>query len=408
MKCGTGANPAAVRAAWGRDLGLTPVSFYRALVIILALWVLHGFLEAMLAAGVTAIASWPLYARFADRMPARMRRGATPLIFTCLMVVLVLAPMAFAVGALLGEAHTLLQEFVTADQRGIAPPPWLADVPLIGPWMQAQWELEAARTGRLTLGMQQADPALLLGWAQSLGEFTARQAIIIVFAILLLFYLYQQGDALAEGARRMLRQRLGPGVEHYINLGTRALRASVNSMLLVGLFDGLAIALALSMAGVPRAVVWAAITGAVALVPLLGYVAVAALALQLTITGATTTAVVSLLLGSFILLVGDKLVRPLVARAGVRLPFVWVLIGCLGGFEVLGLTGLVLGPVVLALSRELWEQRVREAASADAADTTEAAAPAALLRAAAAPREANPPPDPAATPPTSTSIGSSP
>jgi predicted PurR-regulated permease PerM len=404
----TGAHPAAAHASWSREFGLTPASFYRALIIVLALWVLHGFLEAMLAAGVTAIASWSLYVRFADRMPARMRRGATPLIFTCLMVVLVLAPMAFAVGALLSEAHTLLQEFVTADQRGIVPPPWLADVPLIGPWMLARWELEAARTGRLTLWMQQADPALLLGWAQSLGEFTARQAIIIVFAILLLFYLYQQGDTLAEGARRMLRQRLGPGVEHYINLGTRALRASVNSMLLVGLFDGLALAFALTLAGVPRAVVWAAITGALALVPLLGYVAVAALALQLTITGSTTTAVVSLLLGSFVLLVGDKVVRPLVARAGVRLPFVWVLIGCLGGFEVLGLTGLVLGPVVLALSRELWEQRVREAVSADAAGVTEAAAPAALLRAAAALREASAPRTPAATPTTSTSTGSSP
>jgi hypothetical protein len=34
--------------------------------------------------------------------------------------------------------------------------------------------------------------------------------------------------------------------------------------------------------------------------------------------------------------------------------------GCLGGFEVLGLVGLVMGPVVLTLARELWEQRVRD------------------------------------------------
>ena len=61
---------------------------------------------------------------------------------------------------------------------------------------------------------------------------------------------------------------------------------------------------------------------------------------------------------------GDKLVRPMVARGGMRLPFVWVLMGCIGGLGVLGLAGLVIGPVVLSLGWELWEQRVRELAGA--------------------------------------------
>ena len=40
--------------------------------------------------------------------------------------------------------------------------------------------------------------------------------------------------------------------------------------------------------------------------------------------------------------------------------------GCLGGFEVLGLAGLVIGPVVLTLTRELWAQRLRELALPEA------------------------------------------
>ena len=99
-----GPSPADAHAPWALDFRLTPGSFYRALIIVLAVWVLHSFLEAMLAACVTAVASWPLYTRFATRMPVRLRRTATPLIFTCLMIVFVLAPMVFAFGALLGEA----------------------------------------------------------------------------------------------------------------------------------------------------------------------------------------------------------------------------------------------------------------------------------------------------------------
>src|SRR4029434_8117946 len=133
-------------------------------------------------------------------------------------------------------------------------------------------------------------------------------------------------------------------------------------MLILALFDGCATGLVYAIAGVTHAAVWAAITGLLALVPFLGYVAVTALALQLAVTGAATPAIVSFGLGCVVLFCGDKIVRPLVAGEGTHLRFVWFLMACLGGFEVLGLVGLVIGPVVVTLSRELWEQRARDLA----------------------------------------------
>ena len=212
---------------------------------------------------------------------------------------------------------------------------------------------------------QRTDAAALLGWAQSLGQFMVRHAFIILFTILLLFFLYQQGESLAEGFRRVLRRRIGEHADSYVDLATRAVRASVNSMLVVALFDGFASGVAYAIAGVPHAAVWAAITGLLALVPFLGYAAVGALTLQLAMTVTGTPPVLALGLGCFILFCGDKVVRPVVARHGVRLRFVWILMGCLGGFEALGLIGLVIGPVVLTLARELWEQRVRDLSVAD-------------------------------------------
>jgi len=363
-----GQHRAETRAPWAMAITLTPGWFYRALIVMLSLWILHSFFQALLAACVAAVASWPLYTRFANRMPVRLRRTATPLIFTCLMIVFVLAPMVLAFGALIGETHTLILEIAAADQRGIALPLWLENAPLVGPWVTAHWQSELAHPGTLLLWAQRTDPAVMVGWAQALAQFTAHHAIVIGFAILLLFFFYQEGAMLAQGCRRVLRQRLGAGVDRYIGLGTRAVRASVNSMLVVGLFDGLATAATFTLAGVPQAAVWAAITGSLALVPFLGYVAVIAVALHLVIQGATAAAFTALVLGCAILLAGDKVVRPAVARGGVGLPFVWVLMGCLGGFEVLGLVGLVVGPVVLTLARELWAQRVRDVAVTGATD----------------------------------------
>lgn len=341
----------------------SPGWLYGALIVILSVWVLHSFLQAVLAACVTATASWPLYKRFANRVSRRTGRSATALMFTLVMTVFVLAPLMFAVGALVTEAQGLLMEIAAADKRGIAVPQWLENVPQVGHWAAARWRSEIAYPGALTVWMQRADTTALLGWAQSLGQFMARHAFIIGFTILLLFFLYQEGESLATGFRRLLRHHIGGRADGYLDLVTGAVRASVNSMLVVSLFDGFATGVAYALNGVPHAAVWAAITGLLALVPFLGYVAVVALTFQLALTDAATPPLLSFGLGCLALFCGDKIVRPAVARGGVRLRFAWVLMGCLGGFEALGLIGLVVGPVVLTLTRELWEQRVRDLAA---------------------------------------------
>jgi predicted PurR-regulated permease PerM len=335
------------------NVKLTAGACYAALILLMAAWVLHGFVEALLASCVIAVASWPLYRAFAARMPRRMARATISAMFVALMAVFVLSPLMFAFAALVTEAHAMLLAIAAADQKGIAAPPWLAHMPLAGPWLLARWANGLARPDALSLWVEQADASALVSWAQSLGQFTLRHLFIVVFTLLLLFFLYQQGESLSRALRAALRQRLGERAERYLDVARHAVQASVNSMLLVGLFDGCAAWLAYVLAGVPHAPLWGAITGALGLVPFLGYVAVAALTLQLAMAGATAAAAASFVLGSLVLFLGDKLVRPAMARNGTRLPYVWILMGCLGGFEVLGLVGLVVGPVALTLSREL-------------------------------------------------------
>jgi predicted PurR-regulated permease PerM len=319
-------------------------------------------LQSLLAATVVAVASWPLYTRFTARLPRSLRGATGAALFTVLLAVLVLGPMLFAAWALLSEAQAVLRELVAADGRGIAAPSWLQDVPLVGEWATARWQTGLAHPGALRVWAQHSDPGAFVGWAQSLGHFAARHALIIAFTLLVLYFAYCEGDAFVRDLRRVLRHSVGESAERYLDVVTRTARAAVTSMLVVGLFDGILAGGSFAIAGVPRAAVWGAIIGALAAVPFLGYAAVGALALRLAMHGHAGLSLFCLGVGSFILLCGDKIVRPAVASEGLH--FVWVLMGCLGGFEVLGLVGLAIGPVVLALARELWTQRVRSASRA--------------------------------------------
>jgi predicted PurR-regulated permease PerM len=326
-------------------------------------WILHGFLEALMAAGVTAVASWPLYARFRARLPKWIGSGVAALLFTGAITVLVLAPAALAGAALLGELHALMRGIAEADGRGLPVPQWLLQLPLFDPWLQVRWQARIADPGALYALARHADPTTLLGWARSLSEFTARQALNVAFAVLLLAFLYRHGDALSRELMRAMGRVIGDRAPRFIGVATRAVRASVGSMIAVAAFDTVAVGLVYALADAPRALAWAAITGALAAVPFLGYVAVAAMVLQMSLADAAAPALWSLVLGCGVLLVGDKVVRPMASRGGVRLPFVWTLMGCIGGFGVLGAAGLVIGPAALALAREVWEQRSSEAAA---------------------------------------------
>ena len=352
---------------------LTVPGMLGALVLVLAAWMLHSFLPALLVAGVTAVATWPLYRRCVALLRSRVSRGAISLAFTFMASALVLAPLIFGCWALLAKASALLLEIAAADAKGVGVPAWLESVPLAGAWLAERWANELAHPGALWAWVQQrVDAAALLGWIQGLGEFMGRQLVNIGFAILVLFFLYHQGASVAREIKRALRHLVGERAEAYFEAAAGAIRASASSMLIVALFDGEATGIAYAIFGVPQPVTWAAITGLLAIVPFVGYAAVAALALELALAGASSAALLSLVFGSVILFFGDKVVRPLAARKGTHLGFVWVLMGCLGGFEALGLVGVVIGPVVLTLARELWAERMRT--------PDEAPAPVSLVR----------------------------
>jgi predicted PurR-regulated permease PerM len=58
--------------------------------------------------------------------------------------------------------------------------------------------------------------------------------------------------------------------------------------------------------------------------------------------------------GMIVLFIADHFIRPVLIGGAARLPFVWVLLGLLGGLETLGFIGLFLGPAIMAALVALW------------------------------------------------------
>jgi predicted PurR-regulated permease PerM len=130
----------------------------------------------------------------------------------------------------------------------------------------------------------------------------------------------------------------------------------VNGLVLVGLGEGVLLGLAYIIAGLPHPVSIAVLTGILAVIPFGAPVVFGAAALYLAAAGSTAAAAAVFGFGVAVVFVADHFVRPVLIGGAVRLPFLWVLLGILGGLETFGILGLFLGPAVMAALISLWRE----------------------------------------------------
>ena len=162
---------------------------------------------------------------------------------------------------------------------------------------------------------------------------------------------------------------LGPDGERIGRHMVQAVLATVNGLVLVGLGEGALMGVAYILAGLPHPVSSAALTGVLAVIPFGAPLAFGAAALYLAAMGKTVAGIGGLLLRAGRRLRRRSFVRPVIIGGAARLPFLWVLLGILGGLETFGIIGLFLGPALMAALISLW----RDWTDPGAADSPRAA-----------------------------------
>ena len=192
--------------------------------------------------------------------------------------------------------------------------------------------------------------------AREVGGQIIHRLILFGFTLLTLFFLFRDGTALSGRLIALSNRLLGPQGERIGRHMVRAVLGTVNGLVLVGLGEGVLLGFAYILAGLPHPVTIAVLTGILAVIPFGAPVVFGAAALYLAAAGSTASAVAVLGTGLAIVFVADHFIRPVLIGGAVRLPFLWVLLGILGGLETVGILGLFLGPAVMAALISLWRE----------------------------------------------------
>ena len=331
-------------------------------IVLLGLWTARSFLLALIWAAIIAVAVWPIYRRFVAEFPKRRTETPAAALFTLFTGLVVLLPLAYAAIMTGREGATAASWLAEAQQHGIPAPDWLTHLPYVGDRLAAWWQGHLVGPGAPSHLLEQIDLGSMAAWTSSLGAALAYSSILFFITLLMLFFLLRDGEWLAqislEVARRV-HDSVGPRLLERLVL---AVRGTVTGTVLMALGEGGLISVGYVLAEVPRPALFGALTVACAIVPMGAWIAFTFTSLFLLAQANVAAAAGLFAYGAVVALVGDYVIQPTLIGGSTRLPFLWALVGTLGGVETFGLVGLFVGPVIMAAVLSLMREWVAKEA----------------------------------------------
>ena len=321
---------------------------------LMGLWILRDFLAALAWAVVLAIALWPLYERLLQVLPSGSGRVTAPLLLTLMLALLFVAPLVLLGITIAHETHFLVELIVSARRHGLAVPQWVDELPIVGPSVGDWWRANLSDPIMAETLFGRVTPKMVAESAREYGGEVLRRLVIFLFTVLTLFFLFRDGSRVAGQLKTLSDRVFGARGEHIGRHMIDAVHGTVNGLVLVGLAEGVVLGVVYVAVGLPYPASVAALTGVLAVIPFGAPLVFVIAALYMLSIGHTVGAVVIFAAGFSVLFVADHFIRPVLIGGAARLPFLWVLLGLLGGLETLGIIGLFLGPAIMAALIALW------------------------------------------------------
>lgn len=314
-------------------------------LLVATLWVLQPFIVPAAWAAIIAYVTWPVYAR----LRAWTKRPAATAAFVTVMLALIVAiPVGWLLVVLATEATGVASRLQEWTAQGAPFPEWVVtrpwlderlqevrNSPLLGHAAFSEW---VARYGS---DLSRSAVSLTGGIARNLFEF--------MITIVVLFALYLDGERIAVQVRRLATLLLPSEDPMLVDRVGGIVRAVVFGLLGTAMVQAVLAGIGFWVLDVPSAVFLSFATLLTALLPGGPAFIWGGTCVWLYAEGRVGATIALALYGALVVSTVDNFLRPILISGSTRIPFMLVLLGVLGGLASMGLLGLFVGPVLLAI-----------------------------------------------------------
>ncbi len=302
-------------------------------IILLSIYLIKSYIITIVGAVLLSYIFYPIYQGIQGKLRSKK---LSSLLTTLLVVVIIIIPIFFAANALISESVQFFHntkdldlssiEQKTADYFG-------GDVKISG--------YISDNLNKISLGIARSTSEFVVGLPKK---------ILSLFVMLfLMYFLFMEGKPIVD----KLRQHIPLKAKQKEELAKRfsnVIYASIYGMIVTAFVQGAVGALGFWIFGVNSPILWGLVTVIVAILPFVGAALVwlPAAIFKLAV-GETFNGLGLLFYGMFIISTIDNLIRPGIIGSRAKIHPSVVLLGVLGGIEIFGFLGIIIGPLILSI-----------------------------------------------------------
>jgi predicted PurR-regulated permease PerM len=316
-----------------------------------SLWILRPFLAAVVWAGTIVVATWPLMIWLQTRL--WNKRALSVTVMTVLLLCLLVLPLTFAIGTIVANADQIVVWAKSLAAFKAPPPPqWLADLPVVGERASELWN-RLASEGLQEIATTAAPYAAgFVGWFVGQVGNVGILFVEFLLTVVLAATLYANGELATRRFVRFGQRLAGAGGENAVWLAGQTIRGVALGVVVTALAQTALAGAGLALAGVPFAALLTVVMFLLCIAQIGVVIVLGAAVAWLYWTGQSTAGTFMLI---WTIIVGglDNFLRPILIRRGADLPLLLVFAGVIGGLFALGLIGIFIGPVILAVADKL-------------------------------------------------------
>jgi len=349
-----------------RSLLTTLLAYTFALLLCYLLYtILSPFLGTLVWSGAIGAITFPLYEKLLIRCKDREKTAAA--LMTAAVVLAVIIPLVGLIVTLSHEVALAYQYLENATASGSALVLGnLLNHPAVAPLMERIRPL----TSSLNLDMDaMLLPALKKGLAAMLNYSTGILKDFfgflfkLVLMVITLFFFYKDGVKFMDRFCQVIEVREGLKTTIADTI-KRVLGAVMYGIVLTCLVQGALGGLGFWVAGLPSPILFGALMAICAMIPVIGTALVwLPGAIYLLMHGQTMSAILLIVWGAVIVSGIDNIIRPLFISGIAKLHILIIVLGVLGGLLAFGITGVVAGPVILAVVLLFFQESRQENSS---------------------------------------------
>jgi predicted PurR-regulated permease PerM len=331
------------QARWLALLAVTAAALY------LCWTMLQPFIEVLLWAVVLVIVFYPIH----KRIEKRIGSPGWAAVLSCLLVIFtILVPLTLLTLAVARELTGFAQSLQSNVESLLDP-----NSPTLGrllEWLKqygvdvGQLRSQKFITDRLTnfSGMLASRTLGIVGGALGI-------IIDVFFVIFTMYYLFRDGDRMRVVFRTAMPLNRTRATE-ILKRTSEVISASVYGVLVIAVIQGVLGGLAFWLLNLPSPLLWGVVMIFLSMIPMAGaFIVWVPAAIFLAMTGHIGKAVMLAIWGALVIGSVDNFLRPKLVGEKTRLHELLIFFSVLGGLQVFGVLGLVLGPVIVAITLAL-------------------------------------------------------